>query len=167
VKMQQTRQRQQNSTTVRCAMYIRKNPDEGTPDEFNDVPSQRKVIRSWIDARKSRGWVCLPKPYEDIGYSAGTLKRPALKRLLRDVAAGKIDCVVVHTLDRLIRSPDVEDVIVWAFRRYRVALVTAAPPPCCFFGGKKLKNTLPVKPYFPSLKYPLGSRHVAKRSKPK
>ncbi len=36
--------------------------------------------------------------------SGGTLQRPALQRLLTDIAAGKIDIVVVYKVDRLTRS---------------------------------------------------------------
>ena len=32
------------------------------------------------------------------------MERPALKRLLADVEAGKIDCIIVYKLDRLSRS---------------------------------------------------------------
>jgi site-specific DNA recombinase len=42
--------------------------------------------------------------YDDGGYSGGTMERPALKRLLDDVAANKIDVIVVYKVDRLTRS---------------------------------------------------------------
>ena len=42
--------------------------------------------------------------YDDGGFSGGTLERPALQRLLRDVEARRIDVVVTYKLDRLSRS---------------------------------------------------------------
>ena len=42
--------------------------------------------------------------YDDGGISGGTLERPALQRLLQDIAAGRIDIVVVYKVDRLTRS---------------------------------------------------------------
>ena len=42
--------------------------------------------------------------YDDGGFSGGTMERPALQRLLADIAAGKIDVVVVYKVDRLTRS---------------------------------------------------------------
>jgi site-specific DNA recombinase len=42
--------------------------------------------------------------YDDGGVSGGTLERPALKRLLADVEAGRIDVVAVYKIDRLSRS---------------------------------------------------------------
>jgi site-specific DNA recombinase len=42
--------------------------------------------------------------YEDGGFSGGTMDRPALKRLLGDIGADKVDVVVVYKIDRLTRS---------------------------------------------------------------
>ena len=42
--------------------------------------------------------------YDDPGYSGGNMDRPALKRLLADIAAKKIDVMVVYKVDRLTRS---------------------------------------------------------------
>ena len=43
-------------------------------------------------------------PYDDGGYSGGTLERPALQRLLTDIGGSKVDVVVVYKMDRLTRS---------------------------------------------------------------
>ena len=53
---------------------------------------------------RHEGWQCLPDRYDDGGFSGGNMDRPALKRLLADIEAGKIDCVVVYKVDRLSRS---------------------------------------------------------------
>ena len=37
-------------------------------------------------------------------YSGGSMERPALQRLLAEVAAGRIDVIVVYKVDRLTRS---------------------------------------------------------------
>ena len=42
--------------------------------------------------------------YDDGGISGGTLERPALKRILADIEAHRIDTVVVYKVDRLTRS---------------------------------------------------------------
>jgi hypothetical protein len=42
--------------------------------------------------------------YDDGGYSGGTLDRPALQRLLADIADAKVNVVVVYKIDRLTRS---------------------------------------------------------------
>jgi site-specific DNA recombinase len=38
------------------------------------------------------------------GFSSGTLERPALQRLLKEIEAGKADVVVVYKTDRLSRG---------------------------------------------------------------
>ena len=43
-------------------------------------------------------------PYDDGGISGGTMVRPALQQLLKDIEARKIDVVVVYKVDRLTRS---------------------------------------------------------------
>jgi site-specific DNA recombinase len=121
------RRRQQTPRSFRCAMYTRKNINAGRANEFNSLRRQRKAIRAFIASRKRQGWVCLPETYEDIGQSAGTLERPALKRLLADMAAGKVDCVVIHTFDRLTRSLSDQTTLFAKFRQYDVTLVTVCP----------------------------------------
>src|SRR6201994_4816127 len=42
--------------------------------------------------------------YDDGGFSGATMGRPALQRLLPDIAAGRVDTVVGYKIDRLTRS---------------------------------------------------------------
>ena len=68
------------------------------------MPSARPA-RPIIVSQKPRGLDRrLPTRYDDGGISGGTMERPALQRLLADIAAGKIDVVVVYKVDRLTRS---------------------------------------------------------------
>ena len=46
----------------------------------------------------------MPDRYDDGGFSGGTLERPALQRLVRDIEARQIDIVAVYKIDRLSRS---------------------------------------------------------------
>lgn len=55
-------------------------------------------------SQAGEGWTLLPEIYDDGGYSGGNLDRPALKRLMADIEAKKIDVVVVYKVDRLTRS---------------------------------------------------------------
>src|SRR5205085_9855396 len=50
------------------------------------------------------GWTCLPQAYDDGGLSGATMDRPALKQLLADIQAGRVDVVVCYKVDRLTRS---------------------------------------------------------------
>ena len=65
-----------------------------------------------------------PDRYDDGGFSGGTLERPALKRLLADIEAGKVDVVVVYKIDRLSRSLMDFSRLVEVFDRHKVTFVS-------------------------------------------
>jgi site-specific DNA recombinase len=90
--------------TTRCAIYTRKSTEEGLEQEFNTLDAQRESAESYIASQAGEGWACLPDCYDDGGFTGGNMERPALKRLMADIEAGKIDCVVVYKVDRLSRS---------------------------------------------------------------
>lgn len=87
------------SHIVYAAAYIRVSTDEQAGNGYS-LQIQRERIEAQITAK---GWA-LYKVYEDAGQSGGKMERPALQGLLRDVAAKKIDAVVVYKLDRLSRK---------------------------------------------------------------
>ena len=89
---------------VRCAVYTRKSTEEGLDQEFNTLDAQRESAEAFIASQKNEGWQCLPDRYDDGGFTGGNMERPALRRLMADIEAGKIDCVVVYKVDRLSRS---------------------------------------------------------------
>ena len=90
--------------TVRCAIYTRKSSEEGLEQEFNSLQAQREACEAFITSQRHEGWVCLPKGYDDGGFSGATMDRPALQQLLADITAGRVDIVVVYKIDRLTRS---------------------------------------------------------------
>ena len=89
---------------LRCAVYTRKSNEDGLEMEFNSLDAQREACEAYIVSQRGQGWVQVDDRYDDGGISGGTLERPALKRLLADVRAGKIDVVAVYKIDRLSRS---------------------------------------------------------------
>lgn len=99
-----SRSKQLPTKVIRCAVYTRKSSEEGLDLEFNSLDAQRESAEAFIASQQHEGWVCLPELYDDGGFSGGTMDRPALNRLLADIAAGKVDCVVVYKVDRLSRS---------------------------------------------------------------
>jgi len=109
---------------IRCAVYTRKSSDEGLDQEFNSLDAQREAGEAYIASQKAEGWTCLPERYDDGGFSGGRMERPALERLLRDVDAGHIDCVVVYKVDRLSRSLLDFGRIMEAFERRGVSFVS-------------------------------------------
>jgi site-specific DNA recombinase len=89
---------------LRCAVYTRKSTEEGLEMEFNSLDAQREACEAYIASQKAQGWLLVPDRYDDGGYSGGNLERPALKRLLADIEARRIDTVVVYKIDRLTRA---------------------------------------------------------------
>ena len=88
----------------RCAIYTRKSSSEGLDRGFNSLDAQRQFCESYIASQAGEGWKALDTRYDDGGFSGGSLDRPAVRRLMVDVAAGAVDTVVVYKIDRLSRS---------------------------------------------------------------
>lgn len=89
---------------LRCAIYTRKSTDEGLDQSFNSLDAQREACGAYILSQAGEGWTAARDIYDDGGFSGGSMDRPALKRLLADVEAKRVDVVVVYKVDRLTRS---------------------------------------------------------------
>jgi DNA invertase Pin-like site-specific DNA recombinase len=66
--------------------------------------AQREACEAYVVSQRHAGWVALADMYDDGGLSGGTMERPALKRLLEDIKADKVQIVVVYKVDRPARS---------------------------------------------------------------
>ena len=108
----------------RCAIYTRKSSEEGLEQSFNSLHAQREACDAYIKSQTHEGWRVLAQPYDDGGFSGGSMERPGLAALLSDVEQGKIDIVVVYKVDRLTRSLIDFARIVEAFDRHRVSFVS-------------------------------------------
>jgi site-specific DNA recombinase len=91
-------------TKKRCAVYCRVSTDERLDQSFNSIDAQRESGQAFITAQRAEGWIPVVDDYDDGGFSGGNMDRPALKRLLADIDAGKVDIVVVYKIDRLTRN---------------------------------------------------------------
>jgi DNA invertase Pin-like site-specific DNA recombinase len=109
---------------VRCAIYTRKSSEEGLEQGFNSLDAQREACSAYILSQAGQGWEQVPDLYDDGGLSGGTLERPALQRLLADVASGRIDIIVVYKVDRLTRSLLDFAKLVEAFDQSNVSFVS-------------------------------------------
>ena len=89
---------------VRCAIYTRKSSEEGLDQEFTSLQAQREACVAFINSQRHESWMCLAAGYANGGFSGATLDRPALQRLLADIAVRRVDIVVVYKIDRLTRS---------------------------------------------------------------
>src|SRR5437868_4569593 len=96
--------RGKSTPLIRCAIYTRKSTEEGLDQEFNSLDAQRESAEAFVRSQKGAGWKLIPARYDDGGFSGGNLERPALRRLVDDIEARRVDCVIVYKVDRLSRS---------------------------------------------------------------
>src|SRR3954469_22402460 len=89
---------------LRCAIYTRKSTEEGLDQSFHTLQAQREAAEAYILSHREEGWRTVPALYDDRGWSGANLERPGLTRLLAEVEARRIDCVVVYKVHRLSRS---------------------------------------------------------------
>jgi site-specific DNA recombinase len=122
--MNKTRKATPTRPAVHCAIYTRKSTEEGLEQEFSSLDAQRECGEAYVKSQAAEGWQCLTERYDDGGYSGGNMDRPALKRLLADIEAGKIDAVIVYKADRLSRSLLDFARIMEVFDRHQVAFVS-------------------------------------------
>ena len=118
------RSSQAQPTSVRCAIYTRKSTDEGLSQDFNSLDAQREAAEAFIRSQRHEGWTALPEHYDDGGFTGGNMERPALKRLLADIEAGRINCVVVYKVDRLSRSLLDFSRLIEAFDKHGVSFIS-------------------------------------------
>ncbi|WP_455716679.1 recombinase family protein [Anaerosporobacter sp.] len=93
------------------AIYLRLSRDDistnggadidGSKSESNSISSQRDMIRSYIRKQDNMEIYDI---YVNDGWSGANFDRPEFKRMMQDIEAGKIDCVIVKDLSRLGRD---------------------------------------------------------------
>ena len=109
---------------IRCAIYTRKSTDEGLEQTFNSLDAQREACEAYIKSQQHEGWQAIATHYDDGNYSGGNMERPALKQIMADIEAGKVNVVVVYKVDRLTRSLADFAKIVEHFDKYKVSFVS-------------------------------------------
>ena len=88
-----------------AAIYLRLSRDDedidGNKSESNSISSQRDMIRSFI---RKQDDMEIYDIYVDDGFSGANFDRPEFKRMMKDIEAGRVDCVIVKDLSRLGRD---------------------------------------------------------------
>ncbi|WP_018934499.1 recombinase family protein [Gracilibacillus lacisalsi] len=84
---------------MKIAAYLRVSTNEQV-DHGHSLAEQKERLEAYA---KVMGWE-KPIYYMDDGYSAGSLKRPQLQKLIKDIENQKIDTVMTTKLDRLSRN---------------------------------------------------------------
>ena len=85
----------------KTASYLRLSREDGDKLESDSITNQRELIREYVTGHEG---LSLVNEYVDDGYSGSNYDRPSFKRLLEDVNAGKVNCIIVKDLSRLGRN---------------------------------------------------------------
>lgn len=72
----------------RCAIYTRKSTSHLLDRDVNSLVTQREICGAYVTSQQYRGWVELPRRYDDGGHSGSGLERPALASLCRTSKRG-------------------------------------------------------------------------------
>ncbi|MDE7275438.1 MAG: recombinase family protein, partial [Lachnospiraceae bacterium] len=83
------------------AEYIRLSRDDGDKAESNSISNQKKFLADYI---KERDALLVYDIYIDDGFSGTNYERPAFRRMINDIEAGKVNCVIVKDLSRFGRD---------------------------------------------------------------
>ncbi|MEF2742433.1 MAG: recombinase family protein, partial [Agathobaculum butyriciproducens] len=90
------------STTLwKPALYIRLSREDGDREESNSIASQRELLTEFVDTQTD---MTSPRLYTDDGYTGTDFDRPDFQRMLNDLRAGIINCVIVKDLSRFGRN---------------------------------------------------------------
>ncbi|MDO4322189.1 MAG: recombinase family protein [Lachnospiraceae bacterium] len=84
-----------------AAVYIRLSREDGDKEESDSVGNQKKLILNYLTGRED---FTLHDIYIDDGYSGTNFNRPAFKRMISDIEAGTVNCVIVKDLSRFGRD---------------------------------------------------------------
>lgn len=83
------------------ALYIRLSREDGDREESNSIASQRELLTEFVDTQTD---MAAPRLYVDDGYTGTDFDRPDFRRMMHDLRAGIVNCVIVKDLSRLGRN---------------------------------------------------------------
>jgi site-specific DNA recombinase len=105
---------------MRAALYIRVSTDEQAKEGFSLI-AQKALLE-----RKAAEWGdTIIKHYIDDGYSASTMKRPALQQIISDAEKKMFDVVIYWRLDRLSRRSRDFHNLIDILDRYDIGIKSA------------------------------------------
>ncbi len=106
-----------------AAIYCRKSVNT---QRGESMQSQIDHCRACLAAHRSPEEAAQAWVYQDEGFSGAALCRPAMQRLLSDIRARIIHCVVCYRLDRISRSVSDFTALMEEFARYQVSFLCAS-----------------------------------------
>ena len=85
----------------RAALYIRLSRDDGDKPESDSVTNQREILKEHLKLHPD---ILLHDIYIDDGWSGTSFNRPGFQRMMEDIYAGLVNCVIVKDLSRFCRN---------------------------------------------------------------
>lgn len=82
------------------ALYCRISLDDGGDNESMSISNQKIMLRDFAEKHGMFQY----EYYVDDGYTGRNFNRPAFQRMIADIEAGKIGCVITKDLSRLGRN---------------------------------------------------------------
>lgn len=91
----------ESTRTWRACGYVRLSHEDGDKEESNSVTGQKNLIRDYFSRHPELSECGMAV---DDGFSGSSFERPAFQKMMDDVRARKIDCIVVKDLSRFGRN---------------------------------------------------------------
>lgn len=82
------------------ALYCRISLDDGSQNESMSISNQKLLLKDYAEKNGMPRY----EYYVDDGYTGRNFNRPSFKRLIADIEAGKVGCVITKDLSRLGRN---------------------------------------------------------------
>ena len=82
------------------ALYCRISLDDGGDNESMSISNQKSMLRDFAE----KNGMFRYEYYVDDGYTGRNFNRPAFQRMIADIEAGKVGCVITKDLSRLGRN---------------------------------------------------------------
>ena len=84
-----------------AAVYVRLSKEDGDKIESDSITSQKDILSEYV---KQKDDIKISDFYIDDGWSGANFERPAFSRMMSDIYAKKVNCVIVKDLSRFGRN---------------------------------------------------------------
>ncbi len=91
-----------SSATWQVALYLRLSREDGN-DESLSIKNQRSILMEYIEESFGEPYNIVDE-YIDDGETGTDVARPEFKRMINDVEAGRVNCIIVKDLKRFMRN---------------------------------------------------------------
>ena len=82
------------------ALYCRLSIEDGRENESMSISNQKALLRDFAEKNGLLDY----EFYVDDGYTGRNFNRPSFQRMIADIEAGKVKCVITKDLSRLGRN---------------------------------------------------------------